>query len=120
MLILRGPDDWILDNIGNVSIILLLLKHHHNACSIYVTGAAVMKSVSVYLYSAVYIDPTQNSLIFCKLHNFLAHAWDQRVRYFIVLACLDYHALTNGHARVRALRRPSIVLSMVNSTKIPN
>ena len=58
-------------------IVLLLLKHHHNACRMYLIGTTVMNSVSlsfnvtVYLYTNVYGDPAQRSLIFHKLRNFL-------------------------------------------------
>jgi hypothetical protein len=46
----------------------------------YLIGAAMTSSFSlslnvpVSLYTAVHGNPTQHSLIFCKLRNFLAHA----------------------------------------------
>jgi hypothetical protein len=106
----------ILGNIGNVCIVLIFSRNRRNACSMYLIAAAVMNIASLsfnipnYLYNSTYGDPTVNSLIYCKLRFYLANAWGQMSKYFIVFACIDRYVLTSGNARVRAFSRPSVAL----------
>jgi len=59
------------------------------------------------IYTSNYGDPTSQSLIFCKLRQFLLHVVGQISRYSIVLACIDRFAVTSLRAGLRTLSQPA-------------
>lgn len=104
----------LLGTIGNVLILCIFSKNSRNACKIYLMGSAVMNTVSlffnvpIYHITAIYGDPTSNSIVVCKLRSYLAHVFGQMARYFFVMACIDRFVVTSTHASIRGLSRPSI------------
>lgn len=104
----------IFGNIGNLLVILLFRQRRKTACSIDLLCAALINiiyltfNIPIIIYTYIHGDPTDRSLLFCKLRFYLSHVFGQMARYFIILACFDRYLITNINVNRRYFKRPII------------
>lgn len=102
----------ILGSIGNVFILILFNRQRQNACSIYLTNAAVTNLVYLIsnfflkTFAVSYANESIGALIFCKFSNFIPGYLGQVAKTILIWACIDRYLITSRRATFRAFSTP--------------
>ncbi|CAF0882208.1 unnamed protein product [Adineta steineri] len=115
---------FIAGNIGCFLNILIFTRQNYRqlSCSYYILASTFIDLILINfiillrILNTFNIDPTQTSLIICKIRMYIAQAAGVLIRIFIVLACIDRWAMTSRVVKRRAftnMKIPKILIPSV-------
>ncbi|CAF1311873.1 unnamed protein product [Didymodactylos carnosus] len=100
----------VVGNLFNISI-FLQKSLRSNSCSMYLITSSITNvfvlnfGIIPSLYTLDHVNPSNYSLVYCKLRLYLIHGPLMISRWCIVLACIDRWALCSSHTKVREFSR---------------
>ncbi|UJR34833.1 hypothetical protein I4U23_027614 [Adineta vaga] len=111
----------ILGDIGLLLNIIIFsqLTHRRNPVACYILAMSFCGfiglniSVIPYIYGLDHLDPLTTSLLFCQLHRYLRHVFNQMMRTFFVLSCADRYIVTSQHVYIRSFSRYQIAICVI-------
>ncbi len=116
------PICFILGNIGNCFNLLIFSQHssRSNSCLLYFFSASII-DVLILNFGLVLrilrgiwnIDPTLQSLWFCRCRSYLSVTSFLIYRYSILLACIDRMCASSRSARMRMISQPKVAYRLI-------
>jgi hypothetical protein len=106
---------------GNICNCIIFTRHSHRraASSIYFLSLSTIAIIYLlwaiipYLYTLNHTDPQRQSLLYCKVKNYVAVCLSQCLRYTVVFVCADRFVVTRTNVRIRSLSSVSIAIKLV-------
>ncbi|CAF2646290.1 unnamed protein product [Rotaria sp. Silwood2] len=111
----------VFGNIGNLCNCLVFLRKQlrSNSCSCYLLAGSISNIIvlsfvtSTNIFSIEQFDPTNNSLIYCKLRAYFSHIVINLSRFLIVLACFDRVCISSSKVSMRNLGKVPVALRII-------
>ncbi|CAF3073272.1 unnamed protein product [Rotaria sp. Silwood2] len=108
-------------NIGNLCncIVFLRKQLRSNSCSCYLLAGSISNIivlsflVSTNIFAIERFDPTNNSLIYCKIRAYFGHIVINLSRTLIVLACFDRACISSSHVSIRNIGKVRVALRII-------
>ena len=102
----------VLGSIGNIFVLMVFIRQHPTACSIYITGSTTANLLYVVLIYLLRVLLAANnngsiiSLLLCKFGSYIPGFFGQVAKTMLISACIDRYLITSNQAMMRALSTP--------------
>lgn len=102
----------VLENIGDILIIIIFSRQRLNACSTYVLSLATVNDIYLTfnclsrIFPYPFTDMTLSAFVYCKMRYYISGTFGQVAKTMIVLAAVDRYMITNIRVSFRVFSTP--------------